>query len=111
MVHFVHEVTYKKFPLLSRFNGKIPAIDLIHDTHHLCTRLRTDGAKAKSRSFSGGKQVIKFANTKNRGRVCSIQNNMKNFFFLEDAKGKLLVKMFIVTLSGSNSDRRCAFSM
>ena len=56
--------------------------------------------------------MIKFANTKNRGRVCSIQNNMKNFFFfIEDAKGKLLVKMFIVTLFGSNSDRRCAFSM
>ena len=31
-------------------------IDLIHDTHHLCTHIRTDGLKAVSRGFSGGKQ-------------------------------------------------------
>ena len=39
------------------------AIDLIHDTRHLCKRLTTDGTKATSRGFSGGKQVRKFANT------------------------------------------------
>ena len=71
----------KNFQFLSKFNGKIPAIDLIHDTRHLCTRLRTDGIKAMSRGFSGGKQVKKSANTSNRGRVVySRQNKMKNFF-------------------------------
>ena len=40
-------------------------IDLIRDARHLCTRLRTDLIKAL-----GGKQVIKFSNTRNRGRVC-----------------------------------------
>ena len=32
-----------------------PTIDLIHDTRHLCTRLRTDGITAMSRGFFGGK--------------------------------------------------------
>ena len=45
-------------------------IDLIHDAHNLCTRLRTDGIKAMSRGFSVGKQVINFSNTRNHGRVC-----------------------------------------
>ena len=34
-------------------------IDLIHDTRHLCMHSRTDGTKARSRGFSGGKQVKK----------------------------------------------------
>ena len=34
-------------------------IDLIQDTCHLCTRLRTDGINAISRGFSWGKQVKK----------------------------------------------------
>ena len=34
------------------------------------TRLRTDGIKAMSRDFSGGKHVINFSKTRNRGRVC-----------------------------------------
>ena len=45
-------------------------IDLIHDAPHLYTRSRTDGIKAMSRGFSGGKEVINFSNTRNRGRVC-----------------------------------------
>ena len=36
-------------------------MDLIHDARHLCARLRTDGMKAMSRGFSGGKQVKNFA--------------------------------------------------
>ena len=36
------------------------SIDLIHDARHLCMRLRTDGIKAMSRGFSGGKQVTNF---------------------------------------------------
>ena len=52
----------------------------IHDTTHLCRRLRTDGIKIMSHSFSGGKQVIQFANAINRGRVClSCEQKMKNF--------------------------------
>ena len=31
----------------------INSIDLIHDTCHLCKRLKTDGLKAMSRGFSG----------------------------------------------------------
>ena len=42
------------------------ATDLVHDTRHLFTRSRIDGIKAMySRGISGGKQVIKFANTSN----------------------------------------------
>ena len=34
-------------------------IDPIHDNRHICTRSRTDGIKAMSLGFSGGKQVKK----------------------------------------------------
>ena len=37
-------------------------IDLLHDPRYLCTHVRTDGTKAMSRGFEGGKQVIKSAN-------------------------------------------------
>ena len=57
-------------------NPGVNAIDLLHDTRHLCTRLRTDGIKAVSRGFSGGnlpKQeiAVEFDYSK--------QQNMKNF--------------------------------
>ena len=42
-------------------------IDPIHDNRHLCTRSRTDGIKAMSLGFSGGKQVKKIANGRDRG--------------------------------------------
>ena len=45
-------------------------VDLIHNTCHLCLRSRTDGIKAMSHGFSGGKQVIKSANTRNHSQVC-----------------------------------------
>ena len=45
-------------------------IDPIHDTRYLCTRIRTGGINVMSRGFSGGKQAIKSANTRNRGCVC-----------------------------------------
>ena len=48
----------------------ITRIDLVHDTCHLCTRSRIDGIKAMLRGISWGKQVIKFANTSNRGGDC-----------------------------------------
>ena len=85
----------------------------LHDTRHLCTRLfRTDGIKAMSRGFSGGKQVIKSANTRDRDRVFFVLDKRKwRTFFLEDANNKLLVEVFIVPLFESNSDRRFPFSM
>ena len=57
-------------------NLGVNAIDLLHDTRHLCTRLRTDGTKAVSRGFSRGnlpKQeiAVEFDYSK--------QQNMKNF--------------------------------
>ena len=40
---------------------------LTQDIRPLCALLRTDGIKVMSRGFSGDKQVIKFANSRNRG--------------------------------------------
>ena len=40
-----------------------PDLIIIHDTLHLCTRIRIDGIKAMSLIISWGKQVIKFTNT------------------------------------------------
>ena len=57
-------------------------IDFFHDTHHLCARLRTNGIKAMSCGFSGGKQVINFSNTRNRGRVCIFLTTENEQIFL-----------------------------
>ena len=59
--------------------GLTRTIDLIHDTRHLCTRSKIDGIKAMSRGISGGKQVIKFADTSNRGRVCLFYQTRRRF--------------------------------
>ena len=59
--------------------GITRTIDLIHDTRHLCTRSRIEGIKAMSRGISEGKQVIKFANTSNRGRVCLFYQTRRRF--------------------------------
>ena len=58
-------------------------IDLIDDTRHLCSPLRTDWIKAMLLRFffwgggggggggrEGGKQAIKFTSARNRGQVC-----------------------------------------
>ena len=45
-------------------------IDLIQDARLLYMRLGTNAIKAMSRGFLGGKQVINFSNTRNRGRIC-----------------------------------------
>ena len=56
-------------------------IDVIHDSRHLCTRLRSgEGAGG----WGGGKQLNRSANTRNRGR-------------LKDNNGKLWVEVIIVT--------------
>ena len=39
-----------------------------------------------SRGISGGKQVIKFANISNRGRVCLFSQNKTTIFNLQNAK-------------------------
>ena len=62
-------------------------IDVIHDSRHLCTRLKSYGTKTKSRVFLGGggvKQLNKSANTRNRGR-------------LKDNNDKLWTEVIIVT--------------
>ena len=40
-----------------------PDLIIIHDTLHLCTRIRIDGIKAMSLVISWSKQVIKFTKT------------------------------------------------
>ena len=48
--------------LSGQISGASLGIDLIHDTRHLCTRIRIDiGTNAMSHSIAGGKQAIKFA--------------------------------------------------
>ena len=69
----------------------ITAIDLIHDTRHLCTRLRTDGRKALSRGFSEGKQVMKIS----RSRLFIVDNGKWKAFYRKDDNGKLWVEMII----------------
>ena len=44
-------------------------IDPIHDSRHLCTHFRIYRIQSMSRGISGGKQVIKIADTSNRGQV------------------------------------------
>ena len=48
-------------------NIRCSTTDLIHDTRHFHTRKLI---KAISRGISGSKQVLKVADTRNRGRVC-----------------------------------------
>ena len=47
---------------------------LLVPMRHLCTRFRINGIKAMSHGILGGKRVIKFANTSNRGQVCLIES-------------------------------------
>ena len=51
------------------------------------TRSRTDGIKAMSRGISAGKQKVKFANARNRGRLC--------LFSLNDEKDVLIVMQIV----------------
>ena len=53
----------------------VSSIDVIQATRQLYTRLRIDEIKVISRGILGGKQVIKFANTRSRGRVCLFYQN------------------------------------
>ena len=60
--------------------------ELIQDTPHLCMRFTTDRIKVVSHGFSGGKQVIKFANARNSARVCLSNNRKWRTFYLGDNK-------------------------
>ena len=42
---------------------------------NVCTRFGINGMKAMSRGISGGKQEIKFAKARNRGRLCLFSQN------------------------------------
>ena len=48
--------------------------ELIYGARYLWTRFRIDGIKAMSLGISGGKEVLKFANTSNRGRLKQFDN-------------------------------------
>ena len=69
-----HKWTTKFIPNLSLVKIKKFAVVLVEDTHHLCKRFSFDGIEAMSRGITGGggggKQVIKFENMSNRGRLC-----------------------------------------
>ena len=66
---------------------------------HLCTRLRTDGIKPMLRGFSGGKQVINFSNTRNRGQssLFILDNRKWITFYIKDDNGNLWVEVIIFT--------------
>ena len=66
-VHGLELTPLKFFTKAQKCSSNRP---FVHDTRNLCTCLRTDRIKIMSRGFSGGKQVIKCANARNRGRVC-----------------------------------------
>ena len=53
----------------------VSSIVFIQATRQLYTRLRIDEIKVISRGILGGKQVVKFANTRSRGRVCLFYQN------------------------------------
>ena len=79
--------------------GITRTIDLIHDTRHLCTRSKIDGIKAMSRGISGGKQVIKFTNTSNRGRVCLFYQKRRRLLATAYNKVTMITSTHILTLS------------
>ena len=70
----VHGLEFKPLKFFTKAQKCSSNRPFIHDTRNLCTRLRTDRIKM-SRGISGGKQVTKFANTSNRGRVCLFSLN------------------------------------
>ena len=71
------------------------SVALIHDTRHLRTRFRVDGIKAMSRGISGGKQVKKFANRNNRGRVCLFCQNGTTILLLQNVQFEFRISKFL----------------
>ena len=87
--------------------GITRTIHLIYDTRYLCTRSRIDGIKAmNSRGISGGKQVIKFANTSNAVEfVYSIKRD--DDFIVIQSVGKI----YVFTVCHEDIyDRYCIFT-
>jgi len=73
--------------------GRGGIIDLIYDTHHLCTRFRINGVKAVSRFICGwgeGGGKINFGNRSNRGQVCLFYQNETTI----SSHGKWTVRVF-----------------
>ena len=58
----------------------------------ICCVIHEIGIKTISRGFSGGKQVIKSANTSNRGRVCLFwtKENEELIILTRDAKRQVI---------------------
>ena len=73
-------------------------INLIHDTRHLWTRLRTDGIKSMSRGFSGSKQVTNLPLQESCLNLFILDNRKWRTPYLKNDNGKLLVEVIIVTL-------------
>ena len=85
---------YRHWSLASR------TIDLIHNTCHLCLRSRTDGIKAMSHGFSGGKQGYKICQYKKSQSSLFILDNRKwttIYRYLKEINDKLWIVVFIVT--------------
>ena len=70
MIYILTIIHSKHFSILIGFDLHNHLVDLIQDIRHLCTLFMIDGITATSRGISGGKQVIKVANTSNHRRVC-----------------------------------------
>ena len=70
----------------------------MQETCDLCTRLRTEGIKAMSRGFSGGQQVLKFANIQEIaiGFVHCRQQKIITFYLTDDNSNSY-VEVIIVT--------------
>ena len=61
-------------------------MDLIYAPRHLCKRFGIDKIKAMTRGIPGGKQVIIFANTNNRGGICLFSQNEVTILVLQNAQ-------------------------
>ena len=97
-------------------SSSICIIDLIHDAHHLCMRLRTNEIKAMSRGFSGVQTSYKFFQYKKSQSSLFTLDKRKwtNFYIKDDNDNFIWVEVTIVTffnavettdvLTASNND-------
>ena len=69
-----------------QFNRSL--IDLIHDTRHICKRLKDWWDKSDVTCFLRGQTADK---------ICQCKKSSSSFFYLKDNNGKLWVKVIIVT--------------
>ena len=69
--------------------------------------LRTDGIEVMSRGFSGGKHVINFSNTRNRGRICFFSTTENEQLFTLKTIWQIMGGSDHFYFFGYSSDRRC----